>query len=83
MRAASTTGAVALLRAHVLLGGEGLPHTEVAKRAGVSVPVVREWRARYQSRGIRALGDLPRQGRPKTVDETAIVVTKLERPLGR
>jgi transposase len=64
----------------VLLAAEGLPHTEVARRAGVSVPVVREWRARYRAGGIRALGDLPRAGRPKTVDETAIVVTTLERP---
>jgi transposase len=64
----------------VLLAAEGLPHTEVARRAGVSVPVVREWRARYQSGGIRALEDLPRAGRPKTVDETAIVVTTLEKP---
>src|SRR5258708_2083268 len=64
----------------VLLAAEGLPHTEVARRAGVTVPVVREWRARYQSGGIRALEDLPRAGRPKTVDETAIVVTTLEKP---
>jgi transposase len=64
----------------VLLAAEGLPHTEVARRAGVSVPVVREWRARYRSGGIRALEDLPRAGRPRTVDETAIVVTTLERP---
>jgi DNA-directed RNA polymerase specialized sigma24 family protein len=26
----------------VLLAAEGLPHTEVAQRTGVSVPVVRE-----------------------------------------
>ena len=38
----------------VLLAAEGLPHTEVARRAGVSVPVVREWRSRYQAAGIRA-----------------------------
>jgi transposase len=64
----------------VLLAAEGLPHTEVARRAGVSVPVVREWRARYQSGGVRALEDLPRSGRPRTVDETAIVVATLEKP---
>jgi transposase len=64
----------------VLLAAEGLPHTEVAKRAGVSVPVVREWRTRYQAGGIRALEDLPRSGRPKTVDETRIVVATLEKP---
>jgi transposase len=46
----------------------------------VSVPVVREWRARYQAGGIRALEDMPRSGRPRTVDETKIVVTTLERP---
>src|ERR1700741_1700736 len=67
----------------VLLAADGLPHTEVAERAGVSVPVVREWRGRDPSGGGGALGELPRQGRPKTVDETAIVVTTLERPPGR
>jgi transposase len=64
----------------VLLAAEGLPHTEVARRAGVSVPVVREWRSRYAAGGLLALEDLPRSGRPKTVDETAIVVATLERP---
>jgi transposase len=64
----------------VLLAAEGMPHTEVAKRTGVSVPVVREWRARYEAGGIRALADLPRSGRPKTVDETRIVLATLERP---
>ncbi|HXW88809.1 MAG TPA: IS630 family transposase [Streptosporangiaceae bacterium] len=67
----------------VLLSADGLPHTEVAKRAGVSVPVVREWRSRYTLGGIRALEDMPRSGRPKTVDETAIVVTTLEKPPAR
>ena len=64
----------------VLLAAGGLPHTEVARLAGVSVPVVREWRSRYQAGGIRALEDLPRSGRPRTVDETRIVVTTLEKP---
>ena len=64
----------------VLLAAEGLPHTEVARRAGVSVPVVREWRSRYAAGGIKALEDQPRAGRPRTVDETAIVVATLERP---
>jgi transposase len=64
----------------VLLAADGLPHTEVAGRCGTSVPTVRHWRSRYQAGGIRALGDLPRSGRPKTVDETEIVVTTLEPP---
>jgi transposase len=64
----------------VLLAADGLPHTEVARRAGVSIPVVREWRSRYRAGGIRALQDLPRSGRPKTVDEVKVVVTTLEPP---
>jgi transposase len=67
----------------VLLAAEGLPHTEVARRAGVSVPVVREWRSRYAAGGIKALGDLPRSGRPKTVDQSKIVVRTLEPPPSR
>jgi transposase len=64
----------------VLLAAEGLPHTEVAERCGTSVPTVRHWRSRYVAAGIKALEDLPRSGRPKTVDEVKIVVTTLEPP---
>lgn len=64
----------------VQLAAEGLPHTEVARRAGVSVPVVGEWRVRYAAGGIAALADQPRSGRPRTVDEARIVVTTLEKP---
>ena len=64
----------------VLLAADGLPHTEVAQRCGTSVPTVRHWRSRYVAAGIRALEDLPRSGRPKTVNEVKIVVTTLEPP---
>jgi transposase len=64
----------------VLLAAAGLPHTEVAQRCGTSVPTVRHWRSRYVAAGIRALEDLPRSGRPRTVDEVKIVVTTLEPP---
>jgi transposase len=64
----------------VLLAADGLPHTEVAERCGTSVPTVRHWRSRYVAAGIRALEDLPRSGRPRTVDEVKIVVTTLEPP---
>src|SRR2546421_1336812 len=64
----------------VLLAAEGLPHTEVAERCGTSVPTVRHWRSRYVAAGIKALEDLPRSGRPKTVNEVKIVVTTLEPP---
>ena len=64
----------------VLLAADGLPHTEVAERCGTSVPTVREWRSRYIAGGVRALEDLRRSGRPKTVDETAVVVATLAPP---
>lgn len=64
----------------VLLAADGLPHTEIAERCGTSAPTVRHWRARYQAGGIRALQDLPRSGRPRTVDEAVIVVRTLESP---
>jgi transposase len=64
----------------VLLAADGLPHTEIAEQCGTSVPTVRHWRARYQAGGIRALQDLPRSGRPRTVDEAVIVVRTLESP---
>ncbi len=64
----------------VLLAAEGLPHTEIAERCGTSVPTVRHWRSRYVAAGIKALEDLPRSGRPKTLDEVKIVVTTLEPP---
>ena len=41
---------------------------------------VRHWRSRYVAAGIRALEDLPRSGRPRSVDEVKIVVTTLEPP---
>jgi transposase len=67
----------------VLLAADGLPYTEVAPRCGTSVPTVRHWRSRYVAAGVKALEDLPRAGRPKTVDEVKVVVTTLEPPPGR
>ena len=80
--AASRAGEAGLARRAriVLLAADGLPHTEVAERCGTSVPTVREWRSRYVAGGIGALEDLPRSGRPKTVDETAVVVMTLSPP---
>ncbi|MFJ5221031.1 helix-turn-helix domain-containing protein [Streptomyces sp. NPDC088354] len=36
-----------------------------------------KWRDRYGASGIAALGDLPRSGRPGTVDEVAVLVATL------
>ena len=80
--AASQRGDAGLARRAriVLLAAEGLTHTEVAQRAGASVPTVRQWRSRYACGGIGALRDLRRSGRPKTLDKTEILVRTLEPP---
>ena len=83
--ASARSGPAALARRArvVLLAAGGLPNTVIVERAGLSLPSVRHWRARYASGGIGALGDAPRSGRPRTVDEIEIVVRTLEPPPGR
>lgn len=61
----------------VLLAAGGFSNTEVAAQLRVSRPTVIKWRSRYADSGIAALGDLPRPGRPTTVDEVAVLVATL------
>src|SRR5262249_6424490 len=61
----------------VLMAGEGLSNTEIARRTGATRPTVISWRQRYAAGGISALGDLPRPGRPAVVDELEVVATTL------
>ncbi|THA69916.1 IS630 family transposase [Streptomyces sp. A0642] len=61
----------------VLLAAAGLSNTEIATLLRVSRPTVIKWRSRYADSGITALGDLPRPGRPPTVDEVAVLVATL------
>ncbi|MFF7366085.1 helix-turn-helix domain-containing protein [Streptomyces sp. NPDC008125] len=61
----------------VLLAAGGFSNTEVAAQLRVSRPTVIKWRSRYEDSGIAALGDLPRPGRPATVDEVAVLVATL------
>ena len=69
----------------VLLAAEGLPNTEIARRVGMTRPTVIQWRGRYVSGGIAALGDLDRSGRPPVIDDAAVVIATLKhrRNLGR
>ena len=74
-------GAGQVLRARIVLAsaaGEGT--TALARRLGVSRPTVIAWRERYRSGGIAALFDRPRSGRPKTIDEAAILARTLQAP---
>ncbi len=49
-----------------------------ARLAGVSRPTVIKWRDRFAALGIDGLNDKPRSGRPKTVDDAAILAATLD-----
>lgn len=61
----------------VLLASEGVPNTEIAAMVGASRPTVISWRTRYERAGLVGLGDQPRSGRPREVDEIDVVVATL------
>jgi transposase len=56
----------------ILLSGDGQSNREVARRCGVSAPVVSHWRRRYQARGLAGLHDELRPGRPRTHDDEKV-----------
>jgi len=64
----------------VLLAGDGRGTGEIVTRTGASRPTVIQWKRRYAEGGIAALDDRPRSGRPKQLDDVAIVLASLEAP---
>ena len=64
----------------VLLAADGVSHTEIADRLGVSRQTVITWRGRYERRGLAGLDDAPRSGRPRTIDHDRIVTATLTPP---
>lgn len=77
----STVSAGQRERAQIVLaiaGGDGV--SGAARRLGVSRPTVIKWRDRFARDGIAGLGDLPRTGRPKTIDDAQIIAATLEPP---
>jgi transposase len=76
-RSASARPSLAQRARIVLMSAEGLTNTEIARRTGATRPTVINWRNRYATGGINALGDRPRPGRPAVVDELEVVATTL------
>jgi transposase len=77
----STVSAGQRERAGIVLaidGGDGV--SGAARRMGVSRPTVIKWRDRFAADGIAGLGDRPRSGRPKTIDDAQIIAATLEPP---
>jgi transposase len=64
----------------LLLAAQGQPNAEIARVVGVSRQTVVTLRARYVRRGLDALVDLPRSGRPPLIDEAKVVVATLNPP---
>src|SRR5215204_4449744 len=67
----------------VLLAGDGLGTNEIVRRVGVSKPTVISWKRRYAAEGVGGLEDRPKPGRPRMVDEAAVVAATLEPPPDR
>jgi transposase len=77
----STVPAGRAERAAIVLacaGGSGTSDT--ARRVGVSRPTVIKWRDRFARHGMAGLDDEPRSGRPKTVDDAAVIAATLDPP---
>jgi transposase len=67
----------------VLAAGDGLGTSAISQTVGVSRPTVIQWRERYATKGLAGLDDDRRSGRPKSVDDAAIIAATLEPPPAR
>jgi transposase len=64
----------------VLLADQGVANAEIARLVGCSRQTVIDWRERYRVQGIVGLDDQPRSGRPRVIDDAAVVVETLQPP---
>jgi transposase len=64
----------------VLAAADGAGTGEIVQRVGVSKPTVIAWRNRYLAEGIGGLDDRPKAGRPRQIDDVAIVQATLDPP---
>jgi len=79
-RSSSVRAGVATRARIVLAAGEGEGTSSISRRLGVSRPTVIHWRERYAADGLTGLDDAERSGRPKTIDDAAIIAATLEPP---
>lgn len=80
VRSSTTTAGAAQRARIVLLAAQGTTNALIAELAGVSRPTVNQWRNRYLEHGLAGLVDVQRPGRPKVVDDAAIVAATLMPP---
>ena len=68
-------------RARIVLAvADGAGTTGAAELVGVTRPTVIKWRDRFAAHGLAGLDDEPRSGRPKTIDDAAILAATLDPP---
>jgi transposase len=79
-RSTSVRAGVATRAKIVLAAGNGEGTSSISRRLGVSRPTVIQWRERYAAAGLAGLDDAERSGRPKTIDDAAIIAATLELP---
>lgn len=77
----STISAGHAERARVVLAvAAGRGTSETARLLGVSRPTVIKWRNRFAAMGPAGLDDEPRSGRPKAINDAAIIAATLDSP---
>ena len=59
---------------------DGAGTSQAARVVGVSRPTVIKWRDRFVAQGLAGLEDEPRSGRPKSIDDAAIIAATLDPP---
>ena len=80
----STVSAGRVRRARIVLAvADGAGTSAVSAQLGLSRPTVTKWRDRFAAQGLVGLEDEPRSGRPKVVDDAAILAATLEPPPDR
>ena len=68
-------------RARIVLAvADGRGTSGTAREVGVSRPTVIKWRDRFRAHGLEGLEDEPRSGRPKRIDDRAIIAATLRKP---
>src|SRR3954467_10068538 len=77
----STISAGQRERAEIVLAvADGAGVSGAARSLGGARPTVIKWGDRFAADGVDGLDDLPRSGRPKTIDDAQIIAATLEPP---
>jgi transposase len=82
-RSSSVRAGLAMRAKVVLAAADGEGTSAISRRLGVSRPTVIQWRDRYAAAGLAGLDDAARSGRPKMVDDAAIIAATLVPPPAR